>query len=71
MINNIIPVSTALDPAEDVDTKKIQQSDDDDDVNPYVIETEPESKIKPDIKDEGQSAVNNPKIKVNDMPEIK
>ena len=72
MINNIVPVSIApgpLDPAVKVETNKIQESDED--VNPYIIETEPESKIKPDIKDEDQSAVNNPEIKENDTPENK
>jgi len=62
-------IESALDPAVKVETNKIQESDED--VNPYIIETEPESKIKPDIKDEDQSAVNNPEIKENDTPENK
>ena len=68
MINDNISLTTAVDPAVDVNTNKVQESDDDD-VNPYVIETEPESKIKPNIKDESQSTINNPEIRVNDTPE--
>merc|ERR1712037_582118 len=61
-------IETAVVPAVDVNTNKVQESDDDD-VNPYVIETEPKSKIEPNIKDESESAVNNPEIRVNDTPE--
>merc|ERR1712204_33538 len=47
-------IESALDPAVKVETNKIQESDED--VNPYIIETEPKSKIKPDIKDEDSDA---------------